>query len=636
MLELIKTDVDSCEGCNGCIRACPVEEANIAYLDDNGKVKVKIDTNKCIHCGACIQACPHGARYYVDDTKTFFSSIKKGEQLSLIVAPAYRVNYSKADEILGKLKALGIQKIYDVSLGADICTWVHIRYMQKTKGAKVISQPCPAIVNYVLAHKPELINHLSPVHSPMMCVAIYMKKYKHINTKIAALSPCIAKADEFSDTGLIDYNVTYKNLDEYIKDNNISLNNSWNGYDNIASSLGAIYSMAGGLKENVEFYLGDALQIAKSEGTSVYEMLDEYAENEKHNLPDIFDVLNCEHGCNFGTGCNNENTLFEVNSKMFHIKRDAMSKNKKTILNRMTKLFKFFDKHLKLEDFIRTYKPKTINKITVSESEIENAFNSLEKKTIEQRNHNCHACGLATCHDMAVSIAKGINIPENCIEKSRQVAIAEQNNAINLLESNKRSSFELTSLLERMTAELKSIDVSTLEIATGNNDTATDLCKIASEISEIQNISNEVLNSLNSIDSSVNEYHTMGETVSDIARQTKILAINASIEASRAGSFGASFSVIATEIKNLADTTSSAVADALNARELSESAIIEIKSVTTKLNEALNIIGDYISRVSASAEEISAQTEEISSSTKSVYENTTEVNDLAQSLTIDR
>lgn len=49
-----------------------------------------------------------------------------------------------------------------------------------------------------------------PIHSPMMCAAIYTKKYAGIKDKLAFISPCIAKKAEIEDPnthGYISYNV---------------------------------------------------------------------------------------------------------------------------------------------------------------------------------------------------------------------------------------------------------------------------------------------------------------------------------------------------------------------------------------------------------------------------------------------
>ena len=252
MRKVIINDMAKCVGCNRCIRVCPVEEANVAYVE-NDETKVRVDSAKCIACGACLLICRHASRTYEDDTERFFADMRKGVPISLFCAPASRANLQEWSRLLALLQQLGARKIYDVSLGADICTWAHIRYIQKHNPPSIITQPCPAIVDYILMHRHELISYLSPVHSPMLCTAIYMKKYMGITDKIAAISPCIAKINEFDQTGgIVSYNVTFTKLEEYIKRNKLALPAQGRGYDHIDSSIGSIYSMPGGLKENVE------------------------------------------------------------------------------------------------------------------------------------------------------------------------------------------------------------------------------------------------------------------------------------------------------------------------------------------------------------------------------------------------
>gem|GEM_PF-3389044 len=88
MKEIIKSNQDLCTGCNRCVRECPMETANITFLDEANKIKVKIDRDKCIACGRCITVCKHGARYYEDDTERFFADLQAGTPMSLIAAPA--------------------------------------------------------------------------------------------------------------------------------------------------------------------------------------------------------------------------------------------------------------------------------------------------------------------------------------------------------------------------------------------------------------------------------------------------------------------------------------------------------------------------------------------------------------------
>ena len=68
---------EKCIGCNHCISACPVFEANYSLKQD-GKDLIYVNGETCIQCGACIDACHHHARDFRDDTEQFFADLGKG------------------------------------------------------------------------------------------------------------------------------------------------------------------------------------------------------------------------------------------------------------------------------------------------------------------------------------------------------------------------------------------------------------------------------------------------------------------------------------------------------------------------------------------------------------------------------
>jgi signal transduction histidine kinase/CheY-like chemotaxis protein/Pyruvate/2-oxoacid:ferredoxin oxidoreductase delta subunit len=56
------TDPELCVCCNLCIRVCPAETANVVYVDDEGRIRIRVDPDYCLGCGACAGVCGAGAR----------------------------------------------------------------------------------------------------------------------------------------------------------------------------------------------------------------------------------------------------------------------------------------------------------------------------------------------------------------------------------------------------------------------------------------------------------------------------------------------------------------------------------------------------------------------------------------------
>ncbi|MCL2158040.1 MAG: ATP-binding protein [Oscillospiraceae bacterium] len=425
MNERICVQIELCTGCNRCVRECPMEMANQTYQDESGNIKVKVDHKQCITCGRCVYACKHKARQYSDDIERFFADLAAGVQISLMVAPSIRINIPSYKRLFTYLKTLGVKKIYDVSLGADICTWAHIRHIEKNGESNIIAQPCPAVVSYCEMYLHDLLTNLSPIHSPMACAAIYMKKYEGIGDRIAALSPCIAKSDEFSETGLAQYNVTFLKLCEYMAQNNIELPEQETEFDGDEGKAGALYPMPGGLKENLEFFFGKSLGIDKAEGFDVYKSLNEYATTPKEQRPRVFDVLNCAEGCNIGPAGLRDKTIFEINRAMDSRRKAVADGDKGDIKEYMEKLCGKYDAKFELPDFMRKYKKIRKPYAPPSELDIQKAFLVLHKNSHEKQNVDCGACGSDSCQSMARKIALGVNIPENCIVLAMETAKEE-------------------------------------------------------------------------------------------------------------------------------------------------------------------------------------------------------------------
>ena len=454
MKEVIETNKELCVGCNRCVRECPMELANITYQDGERDIKVRIDHTKCINCGRCVAACKHKARQYVDDTVDFFGALDRGLPVSIIAAPSIRSNIPEYKRLFTYLKNRGVAKIFDVSLGADICIWAHIRHIERTGMTSLITQPCPVVVSYCEVYQPGLLEYLSPVQSPMACISIYMKNYEMINGPIAALSPCIAKADEFEDTGLVQYNVTFTKLSEYLDENHVVLPDEETGFDHYDSGIGSLFPMPGGLKENIEAYFGKSLQVSEAEGKSIFEKLKTYADTDRRILPDIFDVLNCSEGCNIGSASLHDKSIFEIEYSMKNARAAATENRGKEYFDF---LYKEYDEKLDLADFTRSYRRIYTPHIMISEGDIRDAFVLLGKDTEEKQNVDCGACGSDTCHGMARKIALGLNIPTNCMVRAMEIAREEHTQALLSEQASQAKSVYLSTMSHEIRTPMNAI-----------------------------------------------------------------------------------------------------------------------------------------------------------------------------------
>lgn len=646
-MEQLVFTTDACVGCNRCIGACSCRGANIAK-NTNGENVIEVDADKCVACGACFDVCEHHARGYTDDTERFFADLRKGEKISVILAPAFKANYyNEYEAVLGGLKKLGVNRILSVSHGADITTWAYINYIQKYNFTGGISQPCPAVVGYIEKYLPELLPKLMPIHSPMMCSAIYAKKYMKLKDKLAFISPCIAKKNEIEDPntgGYVEYNVTFSHLMEYVRAHNIK---GTPASDEIEYGLGSIYPMPGGLKENVYWLLGEDVFVRQVEGEShMYNYLRENKDRiAKGSTPYLLiDALNCNTGCLYGTGVDAE--LAKTEDAFYaieKIKQQSKKNDKKTAWarrltpeQRLKRLNQAFAS-LNLNDFVRRYTDKSdkCKEKLPSRKELDQIFAEMKKETPEKQCINCGGCGYKNCTEMAIAIYNGFNYKDNCVHYVKDIAVEETAQAsclaekMNGLRIHEREQQELLS--KKIDEQFENLDVNISDMANGCNVNAKESDEISAAVTKMSEFAGELKISLDCIRDCLGDLEVNNADVISIANQTNLLALNASIEAARAGDAGRSFAVVAEQINVLAQNSKDTVSKSDQTKTDIGVSIDKLHKDTDELLQIVEAIDSRIHNLVASSQEIASASEDVKKVTKNVrekiYELVSEEND---------
>lgn len=617
---------DKCIGCNKCIRSCPALAANVAKGN-----RIEVDTAMCIACGACFDNCQHRARDYEDDTAAFLRDLKQGKRYSIIVAPAFIANYPKEyKKIFGYLKSLGVAHIYSVSFGADITTWSYIKYIKETGKTGLISQPCPAIVDFIEKYKTDLISMLMPLHSPMLDEAIYLKKYKKVSEELVFLSPCIAKKLEIEDAnthGYVKYNVTFKKLMEAIAG---KYQSAQEADEESSYGLGARYAKPGGLKECVHFFLGSQTAVLQVEGEEeAYRFLREYADYNGQR-PFLVDILNCQKGCIRGTGTDEELDDIAIELAINDMNKLVITEApKKTLFKAAVKstnpwnnalgyeerwaLYEKQFAELDLKDFRRSYTNRSIE-IKLPTAAEENAiFDSMLKTTHEARHIDCSCCGYATCKDMAAAIFNGVNRKENCIFYEKDLAEEARTNAESMHQKNLEEQAVFKQKIEQIIQRFLMLNNAVIELGKANSSTAVDAVDATENVADICQACENINSSLGVFSKFIDAYNESNHDIIGIADQTNLLSLNASIEAARAGEYGRGFAVVAGEIRKLSESTKKLIEE--NEKEAADT-IPKINGsieIIKELLESINEMNNKISNIASTTEEISAQSDNIQS-----------------------
>jgi methyl-accepting chemotaxis protein len=189
---------------------------------------------------------------------------------------------------------------------------------------------------------------------------------------------------------------------------------------------------------------------------------------------------------------------------------------------------------------------------------------------------------------------------------------------------------EQASSVEQISATVTDIAENTRQTSATTVETGEYVDKAGAQLGVSLDYVKELNVAMEHISNSSQEISTIIATIENIAFQIRILALNASVEASRAGTAGKGFAVVADEVRTLASKSDEAAKATKELIESSIAAITEGGDVVNKVTEALELTGKFASNVTTNTAVVVESVQSQASAIAQVAEGITQISAVVQ------
>lgn len=337
----------------------------------------------------------------------------------------------------------------------------------------------------------------------------------------------------------------------------------------------------------------------------------------------MVDVLNCEFGCNLGTGTCRDCALDDIDALTNERKQ---SKAAQQIHNTGGGVrydpYERFDRELKLPDFMRRYDNKDVHGLFEKGEDLESTYSLLEKHTRESREINCHACGYGSCERFACALKRGMNVPDNCVDYERNCLIKEQSRIKEQSQVIHRNMLEREEKNRILHKQVEEIVDAMQEVSQSGMVNSEHIDKISRQIHDLLKVAGRLRSGTDMVSEKMDEFANVMQEIVWIASQTNLLALNAAIEAAHAGDAGRGFAVVAAEVRKLAGESETVAHTSQESQRQAAREIKTMEKISNDVEKKARDISSFIAEISANVEAVTARSQEITSIATSMIEET--------------
>ena len=201
-----------------------------------------------------------------------------------------------------------------------------------------------------------------------------------------------------------------------------------------------------------------------------------------------------------------------------------------------------------------------------------------------------------TSESVAMAISEVAEGASNQFEKIKQINDLLQSFAIDI---------------NRIATELESVDITSRDINNLSEKSSVDMQNVIMSFKDLKNNFDLMSKNVLQVETNVKKIANITDMINNIAPQTNLLALNAAIEAARAGEAGRGFSVVADEIRKLAEQSNSFTKDI-------KAVISELKSKSQHAVEIMKQSKEISEEQSLAVQNTEAQFKEIAISINSI------------------